>query len=1011
MELSSEVTFERICEALGFAKSSSLLKEDSPAEVAERFKAWTGILRRFGIDAIFFIQTEVDLPTIPVVYFKKMEKYDEKGIADLHKIIWNQGKIPLLFVILPNEVRIYNCFEPPRASEDEVLDTERRLIGYLKTFSDIENIRRKLSAFTHDSLYSGRFWREKRDLFDLSNRADMHLLNNLRVVRRTLKAEGLNDKNVHRLIARSILILCLEDRGALREFFKIFKNGRYKGFREVIQNKKHVYNLFETINDHFNGDIFPITDEEREVVLSKHLRTLRNFLLGTDLETGQTRLWPYRFDFIPIEFISNIYEEFFQYERKPSTARGKRTGSLGTYYTPQFLVSFMLEGILSWDQHKSYPRVLDPSCGSGTFLVEAYRRIISQRIESEGNIEAKELKRILQDCVFGVDINKEAISITAFSLYLTMMDYVSPDSLWKQPKLFPRLVQINLFPVDFFDTFAQFNRMKFDVIIGNVPWISISKRSNTKALRYCRLSRRPVGDRQIAQAFLWKSLDLLNHDGEMCLIVGAKSLLFNRSDKNKLFRREFLRNSAVKTIVNLSALRQNLFNRSVGPAAIIYCKGKRDVTTEDQKSVLYVCPKASLETKYVGSIIIDKSDYARIPLELALDDDSIWKISFWGTPRDLELISKARCMGTLAEAIKRNGWVIGDGLQRGGGDRNFAPWLLEYRFIPTKSLSKYHIEKSNLERVTDPIFHRPRSKQRYAAPLCLFKVTLSKGELVSAYSSFDVAYTDGIIGISGNREDQDLLKILCCYLNSDIAKYFLFLTCSVWGVERDDILKDDLLNLPFVLPERNTEEFNVLLSVYDNISSVLKNGRGPRKIEIYEQHANSVFFELFNLTEIERRLISDTVNYTIDYFRRKDDSVATEPVSRDILQEYARNSMLLLESVTKGTDKAFHSRVYTGSEALKLVSFTLDSRSEIPTVEVITDSEELSTTLDDLLEYLQERRYKNVFLRRMMRVYESTTVFIIKPNEQRHWTRIEAYKDADDTLAEILYTWRGEHLA
>ena len=122
-------------------------------------------MEKFGIDAIFFVQTQTDEPIAPIIYFKKLDKYDEKGIANLHKEIWNQGRIPLLFVILPGEAKIYNCFEPPQELEKDKLDTEKRLIKYLKNLVSVEDIRRELSSFSYDQLSSGRFWHEKQGLF------------------------------------------------------------------------------------------------------------------------------------------------------------------------------------------------------------------------------------------------------------------------------------------------------------------------------------------------------------------------------------------------------------------------------------------------------------------------------------------------------------------------------------------------------------------------------------------------------------------------------------------------------------------------------------------------------------------------------------------------------------------------------------------------------------------------------------------------------------------------------
>jgi len=159
MTLSSESTFQLVCRALGYLESPGFVEKDTPPSTLEQKILWIEAIEKFGIDAIFFIQTDLSAAPIPIVYFKKMEKFDVEKLAHLHRSIWNKGKIPLLFVILPGQVKIYNCFEPPRSSYDEDFDSEKRLIKYLETLIDAESIRRELSSYTCDKIISGNFWR------------------------------------------------------------------------------------------------------------------------------------------------------------------------------------------------------------------------------------------------------------------------------------------------------------------------------------------------------------------------------------------------------------------------------------------------------------------------------------------------------------------------------------------------------------------------------------------------------------------------------------------------------------------------------------------------------------------------------------------------------------------------------------------------------------------------------------------------------------------------------------
>ncbi|WP_456474627.1 HsdM family class I SAM-dependent methyltransferase [Candidatus Pyrohabitans sp.] len=1004
--MDSATTFETLCKVLGFNESPGLLtSEDVPSATVDQARILRESKEKFGIDAIYFVQVAPKAVSIPVIYFKRLESPDPDLLRDLHRRIWNLGKVPLLFVILPGEIKIYNCFAPPPEKPEEDLDSETRL---LKSLSTLTNIQKELRDYSRQEIDTGNYWRKNWKKFNIENRVDNHLLKNLRVVCDIMHRRGLEYKCVHSLLGRSIFILYLQDRKALNDFFKKFENGKFSKFTDILPNKELTYRFFKKINKHFNGDMFPVTPEEERLVTEEHLKPLREFLLGTDLETGQRRLWPYSFDVIPIEFISNIYEEFFHHDNNKETKLKK-----GTHYTPQFLVEFILNEILPWDGEETNVKVLDPACGSGIFLVEAYKRLIERwkRVNGKDNVDFSTLVDIIKKNIFGVDINEEAIRIAAFSLYLTMLDYLEPKSIWQNVK-FPILLNENLFAEDFFDEDAPFNKHKYDIIVGNPPWGSIPS-ENSLALSYCRNRNRPIGNKQIAQAFIWRASDLCAKNGEICLLVTAKGLLFNRSDKNREFRRAFLKNFEVRTIVNLSVLRHQIFDKSVGPPAIVFFKPKQNNDIQ-KRPILYVVPKISIESKQLGAIVIDPSNLIYLPATKVFEDDTLWKVAMWGTPRDAILISKCREKGTLKDFIEKMKWEFGDGFQANGSDRNFAPWLKNLPFLPTKYLKRFYIPYNTLRPLNRDVFHRPKTKNRFTAPLCLVKVTLNKGQVVAAYSGFNICYTDGIIGISGHKKDisisdhkknAEMLKILTCYLNFNLARYFLFLTASVWGVERDDILKIDFENIPFIMPEVNSKYYKELVKIYDEIANL--HGLSIEQEKKFIEKIDKIFFELFSLSETDKVLIHDTLKYTINQFYKKEDSIAYFPVTKDILCDYAIAYCDVFNTFLAHQKKSLDITVYyEEAMPLQVVSFTLKKTFEHPKIEVKEASDDLQKILSRLDRLLIEQRSPGIYVRRNVRIYDNNTIYIVKSNEIRYWTRSIAFNDADETLADIFEKWK-----
>ena len=212
-----------------------------------------------------------------------------------------------------------------------------------------------------------------------------------------------------------------------------------KWYTDVLNSKEATYNLFLTLKDKFNGDTLQVSEIETEIITQDDLDELRTFILGnSELESRQLTLWPlYSFDIIPIQLISSIYELFFHLSDEEDEK--------GTYYTPLHLVNLVMDEVYPWEGEYKDISFFDPSCGSGIFLVEAYRRLVC-RWMSQNAVQAitcDRLNLLLKNSIFGVDINEEAIRVASFSLSLAMCDFLDPRSIWDKLS-FPSLLGKNL---------------------------------------------------------------------------------------------------------------------------------------------------------------------------------------------------------------------------------------------------------------------------------------------------------------------------------------------------------------------------------------------------------------------------------------------------------------------------------------------------------------------------------------------------------------------------------------
>ena len=1006
--METEEVFEAVCRGLGFSESSGFVTVGATQVSLKHWQVLQEAQHKLKIDAIYFSQTAPGTEPSPVIYFKKFGEVNPRELQELHRRIWNQGRAPILFAITPGEVLIYDCFEPPPQTDSEAFDNARRLVQRVViTESTVleEQIRRELKDYARQEFDIGSFWQKTnyRNRFNTENRADQHLIRNLSIIRKTLTDGGLSYESADSLIGRSIFILYLQDSGALGDFYVEFENHRYSDVRDVLLDKEDTYKLFRALRRQFDGDMFPLTDDEESQVKPTHLQELSEFLRYTDLRTRQRRLWPYRFDVIPIEFISTVYEEFVQHQDIGSADRG-------TFYTPSFLVEFLLDQVLP-ERIGETTRILDPSCGSGIFLVASFRKLVALAERKNGRqLTVQELQSIMQNCLFGVDINAEALRVAAFSLYLTMLDYMEPKSLMKYHDLFPPLIGHNLVQCDFLHLG---NRLKgeFDVVIGNVPWASTL---SEKDVRFFERRGQTIGDRQLAQAFLWTSLTYAGPNTRLCLIVTAKGVLFNQSSPNKEFRSRFLKEVSVNSVLNFAALRHEIFKNAVGPAAaIVY--SRRD-PEQDKNKISYVVPKPSMKTRKMGVIVVDHSDIKHISRDLVLRNDRIWKSAMWGTPRDWALLESLKSTPSLRDVIRRYGLTVGEGFRKNGNERHHAAWVAKLPFLSLEKFEKFHVPRDGLSDVRnyvpDLTFDRPRSPARYTAPLCLIKENPdAQGRVVSAYSQRDVCFNEHIISIAGSTKQARLLKTLVSIMNSALIQYVLFLTSSHWGVERDYVLLDDHLNLPIALPEGKGGAYPRLVQLHDKLAALASEGKQDAKIwrESLDELDKEVF-RIYRLSTSEQAIVRETVRYTMDFFKNQDESVACSPADESILRNYAVSFVHALNPILRSQGSSLKPTIFTGTNGLVVVSFELEPKNEWqPTI--VDNLQEMERVDTQVYGFLTDEVPDSIQYRRILRIFGDKVLCYAKPNEVRYWTRTSAFNDADEVIADGMKSWREEQFA
>ena len=972
-------TLENVFNALDFLDDQGLVTVDTPDVGHGRAYVWQEISGKLQLDAAYFHGN------VPVVYFKELQTADDDYLRDLHLSLWNHNRAPLLIVVLPQEVRVYNCFAPPVRDTGRLMPENRALLQAVQQVTDVLALRRDLSEYRRREIISGRFARAQQEEFNRAQRVDNRLLDNLRHVRRRLLSDGLSKPVANSLLGRAIFVRYLEDREVIKaDFFLRFASGH--SFRELLENsREETYQLFDELADKFNGDLFPVNGHEQLQVKPQHLKLLGRFLRGDQVSSGQMYFWAYNFKYIPIELISAIYETFLDDDQRRTSA----------YYTPPEIVDFVLNEVLPFETKPQNIKILDPACGSGIFLVEAYRRLVTlqQHARTGENLTFDELRDLLTGAIYGVDLSEDAIQVAAFSCYLALLDFLEPKSIWEEVR-FPTLKGTNLFVNDFFDLEAPFNEQSYDIIVGNPPW-----RSSLTAMAadYVRRNCHSIGDKQIAQAFLWRAPTLLANEGRACLLAPSKGVLFNRSGPNREFRRQFFTTNQITQVVDFSAFRRSLFRKAVAPMVAVFFKTGSS-TDSDRNEVLYLSPHPSPLSESLAGIVVFGDEVRRFPSRQVAGHPYIWKVALWGAPRDLRLIDDlSRRFPSLERVGEVRGWLIQEGVSVNGDSENRAPELATMRYVPVEAVEPFHVSSSREDRIGGEVFHRPGNRKVYTGPHVLIRGgAVSGGFLASAFLPDDAVFKNGVIGIAGPPEDEAYLKVACAYVNSSLARYYQFLTTSTWGVERDVVRLTEYKSLPCAIPLEDKELLERIVDLVDQIQT-------PGTDRDWLPELDDLVFRSYGLTSFERKLIDDFLVTVMDRHYQGLRANAFDPPSTDILALYAHAYADVFENTTGG-NRALLPTVYAGATPYKAVSFRLaPAGTQVRQLRIASERD-----LDDLLVNLEsiatEQYARSLYFRRNIKVYEPEGFHIVKPAERRFWTESAAFNDADETIAELLRT-------
>lgn len=563
---------------------------------------------------VFFVEakdTKVDI------------KNDSRPAFQLRSYAWS-AKLGVSILTDFEEFAVYDCTVRPK-------ENDRTEAARIKYFTYEDYLKEGVFDYIYDLFERENVANGSLDAYseNLCNRkgsetVDVHFLSTLDELRTKLAVvisklnREMSEKDINyavqQIIDRIIFLRVAEDRNV--ENYGLlalanpknkneddFKNYGFNGENSYYENLNYI---FDRANEKYNSGLF----DEDAIVRNLNIddKTIKDII--DELYTPKN---PYQFSVIPVEIIGNAYEQFLGktisidknhkavIELKPEV---RKAG--GVYYTPEYIVDYIVANTVGEAIKGKTPdeivniKILDPACGSGSFLLGAYKYLLNYHkeyflknktkkymgsryeiIDESGNLALWVRKQILINNIFGVDIDSNAVEVAKLSLLLKSFEdsfnvnEYGQGSLLNE-KILPSLDNnikcgnsligndfyeshldlddATLYKINCFDWNLKFRDIMktggFDVVIGNPPYVKIQTMMESSPLSVETLKQTyksaSSGNIDIYLCFVEKAFELLKPTGEMGYILPHK---FFKVDMGENLREIISNKKALKKVV------------------------------------------------------------------------------------------------------------------------------------------------------------------------------------------------------------------------------------------------------------------------------------------------------------------------------------------------------------------------------------------------------------------------------------------------------------------------------
>jgi type I restriction-modification system DNA methylase subunit len=902
----------------GYAEQYKDVIHEDAIKVSGATKAPDYCFRIGGVRK-FFLETKK--PSIDI-------KVQVNPAYQLRRYAWS-AKLPLSILTDFEELAIYDCRLRPKPNDKPSIGRVRlyTCTQYIDSFEDMHSLLSKESVLKGSFDRFAESEKQKRGTTEV----DAEFLKEIESWRETLAKDMAlrNPKlSVHELnyavqltIDRIIFLRMCEDRG-------IEKYGQIQTLLNGTNTYHRLREFFYKADDKYNSGLFDFRADRLTPELKIDDNPLKEIFKNLYYPES-----PYEFSVLGADILGQVYEQFLgkvirlteghraKVEEKPEV---RKAG--GVYYTPTYIVEYIVNNTVGKivgavlrdrpdkgthrgvpQQHQLSPqqisriRILDPACGSGSFLLGAYQYLLNYHLSwyqkdgpqkhsqeiyqgygGQWYLTTREKKRILLNNIYGVDIDPQAVEVTKISLLLKVLEGENQDSLERQIKLFKERAlpdlgsnikcgnsligpdfyqgkQMNLldseeaYRINAFDWKKEFpeimNRGGFDAVIGNPPYLFITELAESDKEYFFRRYKSAEYRFDVYGLFIELAIDRLLKGGGYLSFIVPHTLLSNSSFIK--LRRLILSKTCLNQVVDIGS---GVFGKAKNETMIFVLRYGIRPKLDETAQVTLTTARTFPQGYKVFSI--PQTLWANAP-------GATWTVKI--SPADMSVVTK------LSKAQYKFGdlCTINQGLRTGDNEKYLSKNQKTGQWKPVvggKHVGRYKPLTRDLYVYYEPeVLDAPRRKEIFesAEKLIVQEVRniMLPRRLIATYDDqgFYCLQSTNVINLRTSQASRWNLKFLLGILNSNLANSFFRQRFS----GNNHIASNQLAQIPVSYADPGSQDA-VVKMVEHMLSLEIQLARSKtsdektriqRRIDATDHQIDQLVYELYGLTDKEIQIV------------------------------------------------------------------------------------------------------------------------------------------------------------